>query len=532
VTRSESQELRKGAVLYVRVSTEDQATGPFNLSNQEKRCRELCMQRGWPVVGVFVDPGESARSADRPEFKKMLAFCKSHRREVRYVIVQDLSRFARNLQDQAQTMADLLRIEILVRSANEGNVDETASGKLAASLVGGFNEYFSNSLSEKMKDRTRDAVAAGRFPWRAPIGYLNVGGKDGPNIVPDERRGPLVRQAFELMATGLYKKTEVLKKLTSEGLTTSKGQPLSAQTFQAMLRNQLYAGWVRLRGPEAPEPVLGLHVPLVSQETFDRVQAILDGRKPTIVAKRKFNPAFPLKCLVRCEECGTPLTGAFCKGRNKLYPRYWCPNGRCLAVKLSREQLESEFFGLLSRLRPDAETMSKFPKIAAKVWSKKQGDAEKETKRLTARLVEQKRLKHELLKALLNGRISDAEYSEANTEFGVEIGAIEQELGTLGCASAAQDAFVRFAELQLVDLANVWKIASPEQRQKVQNLLFEGGLHYSSVSGILNRSKTSLFSTLEAITDEKVLLVSQDSTTWNNVLTCLRNLDFLRKLYS
>src|SRR5271168_1708062 len=170
-----------GAVLYLRVSTSEQAVGPLNLINQEKRCRELCKQRGWEVIEVFVDPGESARSADRPEFQRMLTFCKGHRHKIGYVVVQDLSRFARNLQDQAQTMADLLRNGILVRSANETNVDETASGKLAASIVGGFNEYFSNSLSEKMKDRTRDSVLAGRFPWRAPVGYRNIGGKVGPN---------------------------------------------------------------------------------------------------------------------------------------------------------------------------------------------------------------------------------------------------------------------------------------------------------------------------------------------------------------
>jgi site-specific DNA recombinase len=211
---------------------------------------------------------------------------------------------------------------------------------------------------------------------------------------------------------------------------------------------------------------------------------------------------------VRCEACGTSLTGAFCKGRSKLYPRYWCPNSKCLAVKLSRERLEEEFCALLSRLRPDTETMSQFPKIAAKVWTKKQGDMEKETNRLTARLEEQKRLKRELLKAMLGGRISDAEYSEANAEFAAEIAVTEQELRALSSKRATQEAFVRFAELQLVDLANVWQIASPDQRQRVQNLLFEGGLHYSSDAGILNRSNASLFSTLEAMTNEKVLLVS------------------------
>ena len=81
-----------GAVLYVRVSTDEQADDPLNLSNQEQKCRSLCEQRGYQVVWVFVDSGESARTADRPEFQRMLDFCKTHRHEVGYVGLQDLSR--------------------------------------------------------------------------------------------------------------------------------------------------------------------------------------------------------------------------------------------------------------------------------------------------------------------------------------------------------------------------------------------------------------------------------------------------------
>jgi hypothetical protein len=46
------------------------------------------------------------------------------------------------------------------------------------------------------------------------IGYINIGGKEGPNIKPDEDRAPLIRRAFELMATGLNNKAEVLKIVT------------------------------------------------------------------------------------------------------------------------------------------------------------------------------------------------------------------------------------------------------------------------------------------------------------------------------
>jgi site-specific DNA recombinase len=502
------KERGNGAVLYVRVSTDEQASGSQNLSHQEQRCRDFCKREGLEVMAVFVDPGESARSADRPEFQKMLAFCKKHRREVRCVVVQDLSRFARNLLDQVQTMGDLMSVGVSLRSTYESNIDETAAGKLSANIFGTFNQYFSDALSEKMQGRTRQAVAAGRFPWRAPLGYVNVGGKDGANIKPDPERAPHIRRAFELMATGQYTKSAVLKIVTDEGLTTARGKPLSAQTFQAILRNQLYAGWVTLPSDENFEPVRGLHEPIISQKTFDRVQAILDGRTPNASPKRKFNPALPLKCLVHCEACGTPLTGGFAKGRSKTYRRYWCRKKGCRAVKLSSAKLEAEFVEFLGRISVNPDIVSIFPKVAAKVWADSQGDWERTSKRLTARLEDQKRLKAELLKAKLRGEVSQVDYEQANAAFSAEIASTTEQLQASTVDGATMEAFIQFAELSLLDIAGTWQMASPENRQRVQNLLFEGGLHYSSESGILNRSNTSLFSVLESIKSEDDLLAS------------------------
>ncbi len=497
-----------GAVIYLRVSTEEQANGPLNLSNQEQRCRNFCAQSGLSVVQLFTDPGVSGRSAARPEFQQMLRFCKDNRRDVSYVVVQDLSRFARNTRDQADAIVELERHGVHVRSVYEPHVDETAAGKLAANMLGAFNQYFSDSLSEKMKDRMRASVAAGRFPWRAPIGYKNVGGKVGPNIVPDPERAQFIQQAFDLIATGLHKRTKVLHILTRDGLRTASGKPLSPQTFQAVLRNSLYCGWVTVPSAEGFEPVRGLHEPIVSEELFYEVQRVLSGKKPTAAPKRKHNPALPLKCFVKCEVCGTPLTGGFAKGRTKKYARYWCRKKNCRAVKLSKEQLESDFVAMLGRLRPDPDSVSAFPKIAAKIWAQKQGDNEKAAKKLAVRLGDQKKLKADLLKAKLRGEVSHADYMEANAEYTAELSATEAEIKALSSDRATEDAFIRFAELQLMDIAGAWQLAGSEQRQRVQNLLFADGLPYSPKSGVLNPPKSCLFSVLEQIAAPNGLLAS------------------------
>src|SRR4051812_47577471 len=94
------------AVAYVRVSTVDQANSPHNLQKQTGECdavREQIRPRPSAIV-KFVDPGESARSMERPQFQNMLEFCRKNKRQFQHFIVQDLSRLARNVADQNEAL--------------------------------------------------------------------------------------------------------------------------------------------------------------------------------------------------------------------------------------------------------------------------------------------------------------------------------------------------------------------------------------------------------------------------------------------
>src|SRR5712691_10404359 len=243
------------AVMYLRVSTPEQAD-PLNLRNQEDGCRRLADQRGIAVAEVILGPGESGRTADRPSFVRLL--CKAQRNRIGYVIVESLSRFARNVADQGAAIAELRENGITLLSVAEPNVDNTAAGRMAAGVHGVFNQYFSDALSEKMKERSAASVRAGRWPLAAPIGYVNDAKQsNGANSKPDPFTAPVVREAFELYATGQYTKIQVLKIITDKGLKTKRGRELTAQTFDALLRKPIYTGWVYSSSVAAP--VKGLH---------------------------------------------------------------------------------------------------------------------------------------------------------------------------------------------------------------------------------------------------------------------------------
>ena len=76
-----------------------------------------------------------------------------------------------------------------------------------------------------------------------------------------------------------------------------------------LLRNQLYAGIVSV--PEyGVRGKRGDFDPLISEELFYRVQAILSGRVPSTAPRKRAHPDFPLRGFVRCESCGRGLTAA------------------------------------------------------------------------------------------------------------------------------------------------------------------------------------------------------------------------------
>ncbi len=106
-------------VLYARVSSERQAEKDLSISAQLKAMREHAAKRGWHVVDEFVDEAESARSADRPQFQRMIQLAKKRPPLFDAILVWKLSRFARNREDSILYKALLRRHSIEVVSISE-----------------------------------------------------------------------------------------------------------------------------------------------------------------------------------------------------------------------------------------------------------------------------------------------------------------------------------------------------------------------------------------------------------------------------
>src|SRR5437667_10785927 len=172
----------------------------------------------------------------------MMQFCRDPKNKGITVVVSDLSRLARNIEDQAATMTELARVRIKLHSIDEPMLDSTAAGRLSAHLLGCINQYHSDSLSERVTYRMDVAVKAGSPISLAPLGYLNTRNNGAAHLIQDPDRAPLVREACELLSTGSYTNDDVLRIVTAMGLNTRKDSPLAEHSIHQMMLNPTDTG--------------------------------------------------------------------------------------------------------------------------------------------------------------------------------------------------------------------------------------------------------------------------------------------------
>jgi site-specific DNA recombinase len=118
------------AIIYLRVSTRDQATRGgeaegFSIPAQREACLRKAEALNATVVEEFVDAGESARSAKRPELQRLLRYVQENR--VGYAIVHKVDRLARNRMDDVEIHATLTAAGATLVSCTETSMRRRAA---------------------------------------------------------------------------------------------------------------------------------------------------------------------------------------------------------------------------------------------------------------------------------------------------------------------------------------------------------------------------------------------------------------------
>ena len=175
--------------------------------------------------------------------------------------------------------------------------------------------------------------------------------------VLDEETAPIIQQIFQEVGKGIESPALIRRRIAPN---------IPVSSFFELLRNIFYKGKIRVPATKNdPEIIVdGVHEPLVTEELFNRVQDIIDGkRKKQPKLTKPIKPEFYLRKFLVCPHCGRSITGAFSTGsRGGKYPYYFCPTtGKHL--RMSADEVNNKFIEYIYQLRPNNAILQIYSEI-------------------------------------------------------------------------------------------------------------------------------------------------------------------------
>lgn len=201
--------------IYIRVSTDEQASDGYSLAEQERQCRTYCAMRGWTDVQVYADEGISAFKdavSARPALARMLADVRA--KKLRGVVVHKLDRFFRRAKLLIATVEELLDVlHVSFVSVSEQIDFATPAGRVMLANLGAFAEYYSRNLSLETKKGLAGKARAGDWVGPVPFGYI----RDGKTLAPSSDAW-IVEAIYTAYAGGTESYTSIAQALNARGL--------------------------------------------------------------------------------------------------------------------------------------------------------------------------------------------------------------------------------------------------------------------------------------------------------------------------
>lgn len=281
----------KRVALYIRVSTARQDQEGYSIPLQKERLIAYCKAKGWVVAGMFVDPGHSGSSLDRPGIVSLMAGVEAGKYDV--VLVYKLDRLSRSQKDTLYLIEDVFMANDVDFVSMQESFD---TGSIYGRAMVGVLSVFSQMERETITERTLMG-RAGRAEeglWHGggtdPIGYDYIDGELVVNVAEAEQ----VRMVYGFYAEG-HSVTEISRRM--DGYRTKHGDWSHTSTVGNVLDNPLYAGTVHFDGATGR----GRHTAIVDKETDSRVKA---RRARLKRAEASGDSAFLLTGLIYCASCG------------------------------------------------------------------------------------------------------------------------------------------------------------------------------------------------------------------------------------
>jgi site-specific DNA recombinase len=434
----------KQAVLYARVSTDEQARSGYSLAQQMETLREYVAREGYEVLEEVKDSGQSGASLQRPGMDRVRDLVAAG--GVSVVLAQDRDRFAREPAYHYLLRKEFEEHGTRIRSLNDRG-DDSPEGELTDGILDQLAKYERAKIAERSRRGKLRKVREGKILRgpKPPYGFrYDV---EGEGLLVQEAEMALIERIFRMAAEGASPQA-ILAQLYEQGVPSPRGdRTWVRRTLEQILRSDLYRTHTReeLAGLLSPEVLARLDedtghgiwwfgrksvrqrqvsepdgnggrryrkatttrirsveertaVPVsayLPRELVDQARmALAEGRPPE---RKRLARRWELRRLMRCS-CGWKITThtAIPKGNGAAYHYYICKRRQerrqerdCTQRSVRAVEVERAVWGLVSDLLVDPERIrSGMERLIEQERATQVGDPEREAEAWTRKIAE------------------------------------------------------------------------------------------------------------------------------------------------
>lgn len=364
---------------YVRLSMEDSGKiDGYSLQNQKDLLMSFINDHSdLHLYKTYVDNGYTGTQFERPAFDEMMQDMKAGL--INCIVVKDLSRLGRNYLEAGNYLEQIFPFFkvrfISITDGYDSISPDFTDEALIIPLKNIINEGYAKDISVKVSSAIATRKRQGKFMGKVPLyGYLKDP-DDKNHLVIDPDASLIVKRVFQMKLDGISLGL-IAKQMNEEGVPcpskyfvlkglSKETKYLSSfwdrNTVKRMLTNRMYLGCIvygksvrsfakGIKEHTVPEEnwkvVEGTHEPLITVDTFERVQELLEessreAKNHASYAEGDVPNLF--RGLIRCADCGGAMRmGKFRKpkkggadeyhyygvyecSRHKLIYDYSCP---------------------------------------------------------------------------------------------------------------------------------------------------------------------------------------------------------------
>ena len=438
---------------YARVSSEsDEQLN--SLGNQITYYEDLIRKnKAWTFVPGYIDEGISGISTKhRENFNLMIRDAAEGRFDL--IITKEISRFARNTLDSIQYTRQLLDhgVGVFFQNDNINTLDEDS--ELRLSIMSSIAQDELRKLSSRIKFGHQQAIKS-----NVVLGNNRIFGyrKDNKRLVIDETQAPMVRELFELYATGQYSMKQLERLFWDRGYRNTNGNKIAHTTMSGIISNPKYKGyyvgnkvkvvdmftkkqkflppdqWVMFKDET------GQIVPaIVSEELWEQANSVLRRRSEDVKSRQGIcNHANLLTGKLICTQCGRPYYRRESKDRQGRVNSRWVCAGKinngadsCDSFAIYEEEIKPLLFEVFRDTEVDAKAMiGEYVRMYQQITDDDRLPEQIKALRRTIDLAEKKKAK--LLEYNVTGQITDSDFVALTKSCNQEIDAAREQLTEL-----------------------------------------------------------------------------------------------------